>query len=515
MKMFAFSKILLINAGFILFHSAVYAQSAKSQWVYLNAGNKLQYKTTERGDRIMDFSYAGYMGGGVAIPAAPVKITISPSAGDNSIAIQQAIDQVAAMKLVNGIRGAVLLKPGTYNCEKPITITASGVVLRGSGAAENGSIINMTGSPHGCIVVKGNVTTKATNIRTTIAEQYVPAGALSFELQHVKELAVGDTIRISRPVTDAWVQFMGMDTLVRDGKKQTWVTGEITTERVIKTINKNTITVDFPLTDSYDMKYLGPNGASVTKITTLGGISQTGIENLRIIAPAQSVTINDGLYKALSMSGVTDGWVRNLEILNTTNSISITANRVTVDHVNIRHEMPTKGAAKPADLNGSGAQLLFNQCNITGDNLFYFATGAKVSGPIVLLNCTFKGNGWIQPHQRWATGLLVDNCNVPDGGIDFMNRGSMGSGHGWSIGWAVAWNCNARSYLNQLPPGAVNWVIGCKGEPQKRAVPFNTAPFLPEGIYDAHNTPVNPSSLYLAQLTERLGASAVQLIGYR
>jgi hypothetical protein len=159
-------------------------------------------------------------------------------------------------------------------------------------------------------------------------------------------------------------------------------------------------------------------------------------------------------------------------------------------------------------------QLLFNQCTITGDNLFFFGTGAKVTGPVVLLNCTFRGNGWIQPHQRWATGLLIDRCQVPDGGIDFMNRGSMGSGHGWAIGWAVAWNCTARSYLNQLPPGAANWVIGCKGEPQKKAIPFNTEPFLPEGIYDAHNTPVDPASLYLAQLAERLGKQAVQHIGY-
>ncbi len=216
------------------------------------------------------------------------------------------------------------------------------------------------------------------------------------------------------------------------------------------------------------MDYLGKDGVSVSKIATRGAISQTGIEGLRIVAPAQSVTINDGLFRALNMSGVTDGWVRNLGILNTVSSISITANRVTVDHVNIKHELPTKGAAKPADLNGSGAQLLFNQCNITGDNLFYFATGAKVTGPSVLLNCVFKGNGWIQPHQRWATGLLVDGCQVPGGSIDFMNRGAMGSGHGWSIGWAVAWNCTARSYLNQLPPGAINWVIGCKGEPQKK-----------------------------------------------
>ncbi|MFL5746752.1 MAG: hypothetical protein ACJ751_18890 [Niastella sp.] len=506
-------KKLLLSAGTLLLNFTVFAQ-VKSQWVYLNDANKLEYKTTERGDRIMDFSYAGYREGGVAIPTVPVKVSISTTAGDNSNAIQQAIDQVSGMPMVNGVRGAVLLQAGTYNCERPITISTSGVVLQGSGSGESGSIINMTGNPHACIVIKGNVTTNATNTKTTIADPYVPSGAISFQLRHVKEFAAGDTIRIARPVTDAWVHLMGMDKLVRDGKKQTWVTGEITTERVIKKINKNTVTVNFPLTDSYDEQYLGKDGVSVTKITTSGIIVETGVENLRIVAPAQSVTINDGLYRALNMSGVTDGWMRKIEILNTTNSISITANRVTVDHVNIVHTVPTKGSAKPADLNGSGAQLLFNQCNITGDNLFYFATGAKVSGPVVLLNCTFRGKGWIQPHQRWATGLLVDNCQVPDGGIDFMNRGAMGSGHGWAIGWAVAWNCSAQSYLNQLPPGAANWVIGCKGEPQKKAIPFDAEPLLPEGIYDAHNTPVDPSSLYLAQLTERLGKAAVQHVGY-
>ncbi|OQP56824.1 hypothetical protein A3860_09575 [Niastella vici] len=513
MKLSSFPKILLFG---IIFHSNVFAQTnaAKSQWVYLNAANKLEYKTTERGDKIMDFSYAGYMGGGVAIPAVPAKIVVSPSEGDNTSMIQQAIDQVSSKALVNGVRGAVLLKPGMYNCERPITISASGVVLQGSGCGENGSIINMTGTPHACIVVKGNVTIKATNTTTTIANQYVPSGSISFQLRNAKGFAPGDIIRIARPVTDAWVQLMGMDKLVRDGKKQTWVTGDITTERVITKINKNTVMVDFPLTDSYDMNYLGTDGVSVTKITTSGSLSQTGVEHLRIIAPAQSVTINEGHHRALTMSGVRDSWVRNLEIMNTVNSISITANRVTVDHVNIGHEVPTKGAAKPADLNGSGAQLLFDQCQITGDNLFFFATGPKVSGPVVLLNCVFKGNGWIQPHQRWATGLLVDGCQVPGGGIDFMNRGAMGSGHGWAIGWAVAWNCTARSYLNQLPPGSANWVIGCKGESQKKAIPFDAGPLLPEGIYDAHNTPVDPGSLYLAQLAERLGKKAVQQIGY-
>jgi hypothetical protein len=517
-------KFLLGSCSCLLSISICLAQSSvKSKWVYPDAKGKLIYKTLEGGDKIMDYSYAGYMGGGVSIPSIPVMITLSPAAGDNSDAIQKAIDAVAQLKIVNGFRGTVLLTPGTFDCEKTITINAGGVVLRGSGSGEKGTILNLTGKPHACVTIKGNGSSKLIGEATVIADEYVPCGSNSFSIKNAGAFAVGDTIRITRPITDAWIQFMGMDQLVRDGKKQTWVSGDITTERAIKKIEKNTIILDVPLNDSYDAKYTGPAGVAVQKITSSGELSQIGIEDFRIVSPEQSVTINDGHHRAFTMSGLSNGWARNLEIFNTVNSISVTGKCITVDNVSIIHNLPTIGAAKPADLNGSGQQVLFNHCSIKGDNLFFFGTGAKVTGPVVVLNCNFQGNGWIQPHQRWATGLLIDGCGVADGGIDFMNRGIMGSGHGWAIGWAVAWNCKAKSYLNQQPPGSANWVIGSSGEQQKKSMPgsgqgtgisYNNS-LLPEGIYDSHGVRVTPSSLYLAQLYERLGKQAVINIGYK
>lgn len=372
----------------------------------------------------------------------------------------------------------------------------------------------MTGKPHNCISIRGTVIAKNTGSPVSFADDYVPSGANTFKVTDASKLKIADTIQITCPVTEAWVKFMGMHELVRDGKKQTWINGDITTDRIIKNISGKKITVDIPLTDNYNSKYLNPPGVTVTKISSSGELSQVGIEHFRIISPGQSVTINEGHHQAFRMSGISDGWARNIEVFNTVNSISITGKRITLDNISIIHDQPTIGAAKPADLNGSGQQLLFNRCTIKGDNLFFFGTGAKVTGPVVVLNCVFEGNGWIQPHQRWATGLLVDGCRVPQGGIDFMNRGVMGSGHGWTIGWAVAWNCSARSFLNQLPPGSANWVIGGKGDQQKRAIPFNTEPALPEGIYDSHKVFVTPASLYLAQLYERLGEHALQNIGY-
>jgi hypothetical protein len=50
---------------FVITESCFTQSSTKSQWVYPDAKGKLVYKTLESGDKIMDFSYAGYMGGGV------------------------------------------------------------------------------------------------------------------------------------------------------------------------------------------------------------------------------------------------------------------------------------------------------------------------------------------------------------------------------------------------------------------------------------------------------------------
>jgi len=133
--------------------------------------------------------------------------------------------------------------------------------------------------------------------------------------------------------------------------------------------------------------------------------------------------------------------------------------------------------------------------------VFYIAVGASEQGPNVALNCVFHGNGQVQPHQRWSTGLLVDSCQVPEGGIDLMNRGEMGSGHGWTMGWGVAWNNVAKSYLIQMPPASANWAIGNRGEQLLDKMPAfepgPVLPLLPRGIIESQGTLVAPASLYL------------------
>src|SRR4051794_3085046 len=119
-----------------------------SKWVHPGEDGALNYLADERGNRIMDFSHAGYKGGGVALPDVAIKATVKPTGGnDDTAAIQTAIDEVAKLPIgADGFRGAILLAPGTFSCGQSIAISASGIVLRGSGRGADGTAIKMIGA---------------------------------------------------------------------------------------------------------------------------------------------------------------------------------------------------------------------------------------------------------------------------------------------------------------------------------------------------------------------------------
>jgi hypothetical protein len=489
-------------------------------WVSVDASGKLVYRTLPKGDRIVDFSYAGYMGGGVVLPKVPVVKALTPSGADDTAAIQRALDEVAALPLKEGLRGAVLLGPGTFVCSGPLNITASGVVLRGSGATPAGTALKQTGEPHIAIVVDGNEKATPVGAPAHIAEQYVPSGAQTIALDNASAFAVGDTIRITRSVTPEWVHFMGMDRMVRDGKPEVWVGNSIATERRVAARAGNVLTLDVPLTDSYDRAFLRPEGAEVVKLAVSGGIEQVGVESLRIVAPPRSVAFTDALFQTMALHGVRDAWVRNIESDDTTEGIEAGADsvRITAQDIAFHHTTTITSAAKPADFALRGSQFLVLRCSSTGNDEMYVITGPRNQGPNVVLESIFTGDGRIQPHQRWATGLLVDSTRVPSGGIDLMNRGQMGTGHGWTMGWGVVWNSSAGSFVIQNPPGAANWSIGNTGQEQTLPMKLigvrgrDLGPPLPQGFVESPNHAVTPASLYRAQLAERLGPGALKAL---
>jgi hypothetical protein len=481
----------------------------KSEWVSADPSGKLVYKKLPAGDQIMDFSFAGYSGGGVPLPAVPMAASVAPTGGDDTASIQAAIDSVSSKPLANGLRGALVLQAGSFRVAGTLTIAASGVVLRGSGSGKDGTSVQLTGNAHRFLDIQGAGSQRATGNSANISDAYVPSGTTSFHVDDAAGFAAGDTVLIGRPVTAAWIHFMGMDTLVRDGQPQTWIPAgsAIDTDRVIESIDGNAITVDVPLSDSFDSKVIGAPG-TIRKYTFTGRISQVGLENMTVVGSPEATPITQQQFELVTMSAVIDGWVKNVVAHNCQNTIHLseTTKRITLEDVQILHDLAADGSAGyPLDYTIEGTQQLMQRCTSIGDNVYTWATGARVAGPLVVLES--KGSGAhnrFEPHQRWATGLLGDNVTEDDQ-INFYNRGTAGSGHGWTIGWGVVWNSSAATIDAEAPPGSMNWSIGCKG----KQVTQGTA-----GTFESFGTPVAPHSLYLAQLCNRLGPGAVANLGY-
>jgi hypothetical protein len=498
------------------------AFAQNSQWVFPGADGKLQYKTLPKGDRIMDFSWAGYMGGGVALPTVPVKATVNPSGADDTTAIQNAINSVSAMPLAGGFRGAVLLSAGTFHCSGMLHMNASGVVLRGSGSGAGGTTVNLTGSPHLFIQIHGSGTWQ-TSGSVNITDSYVPSGTNTFHVSSASGFSVGDTVLITRTVTSAWIHFMGMDTLVRGGAHETWIAAgsHITTDRIITAVSGNQITLDAPLTDSFDSQFLGTPVGTMAHYTFPGRISQVGLEHLRVVGQPLDTDITTPQYQLVNFDAIIDSWASDVVAQDTINGVFVNhgAKRLTLDRVSLPHTIAHTTAAGPEDFNGIGTQILFNQCVSDGQGSFPFSTMAEGTGPIVYLNCTSTQHAGVSPHMRWTTGILSDGLSIPNApsgtqGISYRDRGVLGSGHGWTTGFSVAWNVTTPFFLVQMPPGTENWCIGCVGAITSEAQPGGNGTIEANGIYDSLNTKVTPASLYLAQLCERLGPAALTNIGY-
>jgi hypothetical protein len=316
---------------------------------------------------------------------------------------------------------------------------------------------------------------------------------------------------------------MDRNTLIgRDGNPQTWLAPGtlINADRTIASVVGYRITLDVPLSDSYDAKYLNPPGTTIVKYTFPGRIEQVGLEAMRL-APALG---SDVQHSVLGLSAVSDAWVRDIvsEEMYDPMTISATARRITLERVRFFHSEsePHQGGSSPANIAISGTQVLIDRSSSVGKKLWPIVTQGQVTGPNVVLNFSADEAG-VSPHQRWATGLLVDGGEYRNNwewrpGVALGNRAHAGSGHGWSAGWSVAWNVTSDYLLIEQPPGAANWAIGSSA--RFTTVLWDGTPLpvppLPSDNIESIGVPVNPASLYLQQLRERLGDQALVNIGY-
>jgi len=490
--------------------------ATKSSLVSVGSDGKLTYTKNAQGDRLMDYSSVGYKNGQpLPSPSSiPNKITLRPSGGDDSNAIQIAINKVSQLPLEGGFRGAVLLSAGVFKVSKGVKISESGVILRGSGVDERRGTTIMCNITD-VVVIQGTTKPVVSKSKNLFVKKYIPFGDNQITLQSVDGLKRGDSINIVSTFTSKFIKLLGMDKLRRDDKPQTWIKDgtTVTTDRVITSIKNNTITLDSGFPDSVRPELFDNDSdlPYVVEYQWADRLQNSGVENLRAI---HSSELN--IHRFGGVDAAFNCWFRNLYLQDFGTGVvetGRTSKLITILGLNIVYTVAYTVPAPPQILSMSGTQILHRDTNITGGGAFWplSSGGPTARGPTVHHNININSGPKAQvvPHMRWSTGILYDNVNNPKGSVSISYRGIMGSGHGWTMGWGVIWNCEAAKLCSQNPynheqPSAPalyhNWLVGGKGQ----NIPGYQSDKL-MGTYDSPSTPVTPDSLYLAQMKAKSG----------
>ena len=503
---------------------AVETSVSGSKYAYYGQSGRLISPLDEQGNRVADFSAAGFKNGLEPIPDVDQTIdssrivNVSPVAGDDMAAVQSAIDQVGSMAVdSNGFRGIVQLSAGEFQISDQLLILDSGVVLRGVGDGNDpvtDTILRATGTAQRSLVVVGQNSGTANNaIANTahnIVDKYVPVGATSLNVDSTVNWSVGDQIVIFRPSTANWISDLGMDQIPeRDdgGQVNQWAPGgnfDHLYERLITRIEGNRVFFNAPVMNSFEQQY---GGGTVYRYNfTTPRIELVGVENIRGVSDFAFDTDENHATTFVQLFGVKDAWVKNVtgqHFVYATVHASGRALRVTVDDaISLDPKsIITGGRRYPFTIDGQFV-LMQNLYSEEGRHDFINNSAWRNRGPNVFLNGTaVNSNSTSGPHQRWSTGTLYDTI-VSDSQFEARNRGNFGTGHGWAGANMVFWNSSANSYIAQNPPTAQNWVIGGSGQV------IDETRFGQQELanYDAHEFNIdfgkvdNPTnSLYVAQ----------------
>lgn len=487
-------------------HSGLFAQDTKwsPEQVYYGPGGKLTYTPDEQGNTIPDFSHVGYMYGDEPIPDIPTVVEVSPVEGDDGATIQAAINQVKAIVPgSNGYRGAVLLKKGTYQVTGKIFIDVSGIVLRGEGQTEDGTVVIADGTVKRDFVVigKGNGFEVLTYSETDIVEDYVPVGRKFVVVDDASQYSSGDRITVYRPGTEKWISDIKMDQINNDdGQTSQWNPDGYSFhyERVVTGVSGDTIFFRNPIVMAMERQY---GGGKVFKCRS-NRIEKVGVEDIYFKSAYKSATDEEHAWKAVVFQSIEHGWVRNITSRYfgyACVSVEDAARSITVENCHSRDPISEISGGRRYSFNLSGSLALFKDCTTT-EGRHDFVTGSRVKGPSVFTNCSATdAHADSGPHHRWATGTLYDIIHT-DGALNVQDRGPSGSGHGWAGANQVFWNCTGRSSVCQSPwTSAKNYNFGFIGDKAPGALPDR-----PDGVWVGHNRPgIFPESLYQAQLESR------------
>lgn len=470
--------------------------------VHFSSERGLSYVTDARGNRVPDFSFAGYGGGGVEIPRIAPTVSVEPIDGEDGARLQAILDAVAEWPVGdNGLRAVVYLEPGVFELEDGLEMRASGVVLRGSGADAGGTVLRALRpgrEPVISVQGKGDWTPQGSSIE--VDASYVPVGAMRLPVASAANFAVGQNIRITRPSTDAWIEAVGMEEApARTPYK--WRAGQwdMFWDREIVGIEGDTLVLDAPLTTALEARF---GGATVQAYTWAGRLRDVGVENLRIVAEVDPENPQDEEHAwiGVQLDAVQDAWVAGVtseHLVSSLVDVTRRTRRVTAQDCRSLQPVSELAGYRRISFHTRGQQTLFLRC-YAEDGMHDFVAGNLTTGPNVFLECHASDpHGWSGSIGSWASGMLFDNVDIDGNALSFDNLGIWNQGVGWSAANSMVWQSTASYLIVRSPPTAVNWADGV------------WAQFEGDGLWMHTSEFTNPQSLYREQLHERVGRDGV------
>ncbi len=466
------------------------------------------------GDSLPDFSRVGYRWGDVEIPSVKVVKTLAPprDGADATRLIQDAIDQLNEP-------GAILLKAGTYNVAGTISISKSGVVLRGEGMKK--TRIVATGKQQRTLISMGKVDSERildSIVVSPISEELVPVGRLFVEVESPELFSVGDRVVIRHDANQEWIHAIGMDSIVErkddfgrlvrqwrpEDYSEMW-------ERVVCRIEGNKLWFDNPVVFAIHKKY---GGGRVIKCS-YDRVEECGVENIAFISEYDNTITavhkktGDVHYAdeahawvVVGFSGAEHCWMRNCLAKHFGYSCAFVqkgAKNITVQHCYIEEPVSLiYGARRYGFCIDRGELTLIKDCHADHDR-HGFICQAHTCGPNVytqsVMTHAYDDAG---PHHRWTTGTLYDAVKT-DNRIRVQDRGGSGFGHGWTGSGIFMWNCEASEIVAQSVHGLHdNYAIGCIAKHGRGWFPER-----PDGVWVSEGVHVEPESLYEWQLEQR------------
>ncbi|WP_276381199.1 DUF6298 domain-containing protein [Flavobacterium sp. H4147] len=489
----------MVLSGLVMFFSFnIAAQNTFPDIVKTKEG-KLSFTADNQGNQIPDFSFAGYMASEKAIPNLENKIFVSKQEDDATQKIQNAIDYVSTLKPdKSGFRGVVLLDKGIFKVSGTLYIRKSGVVLRGSGNTENGTVLLGTGLEREALIRILGINDKVYKDSFEFNNAYTPLGTQKIELKNASKLKVSDEIEISKPLTDNFIkevnmQDFGGETSWIGWKKGAW---DMTWNRVVTKINENEVTLNAPITMSLDDVF------GVSKVTVYswpGRIEHSGVENILMKSTfnASNAKDEEHRWQAISIENTRNAWVKQVNFKHFAGgavTILKTSQQVTVEDCIAAEPVSEIASFRRHTFYTEGQQTLFQRCYSEFGYHDFAVGGFGTTGPNAFVQCEshlpFNNSGAI---GSWATGVLFDIANIDGAALSYNNREQGGRGAGWTAANSVIWESSASKVECYSPPTAQNWAFGVWGQ------------FGGNGHWKDVNGHISPRSLFYAQLENRLG----------